>query len=108
MYLFEWESPLIGAPHGLDMMMWGNREPMLSVLAALSDYDSTSSFMRKAWTRFAADGSPASPATPWPTYTDERATMSISNTPALLAKRFGAESELFLPLLSGNWSEMGL
>jgi para-nitrobenzyl esterase len=108
MYLFEWESPLIGAAHGLDMMMFGNRSMLLSLFAAFADYEKTASFIRKTWTRFASVGSPALPHIAWPSYNDRRATMSINETPSILHDPFSAEYDLLRKVITANWRNTGL
>ncbi len=108
MYLFEWASPFLGASHGLDMMMFGDQNLFLSAVAGLRDYDKTASYMRKAWTQFASVGNPTLPNIDWPPYGDQRETMSINETPAMLYNTFSRECNLLEPVLNANWRTSGL
>ena len=56
-YVFEWSSPLLGAAHALDLMVFGNGLA-LPFLAGFKDYADTAEFMRKAWVAFAKSGNP--------------------------------------------------
>ena len=107
MYLFEWESPLIGAAHALDIMVFGNGIPF-SVLAGFSDYEKTALFMRKAWTRFAAEGDPSTPQHAWPSYKNQRTTMSINEQPTALEDPFKSEFGILQKVIAANWQTAGL
>ncbi|MDA0791357.1 MAG: carboxylesterase family protein [Proteobacteria bacterium] len=107
MYLFEWESPFIGAAHALDVMVFGNGLPF-AVLAGFSEYQQTADFMRKAWVRFAHEGSPTLPAHSWPAYMPLMKTMSINQTPTVIQQAFQPEFALFEKVMAANWKAAGL
>ena len=105
-YQFEWESPLIGAAHALDLMVFGNGLPF-EALAGFSDYQKTADFMRQSWVRFAATGDPSIPGFSWPGYTTDRAIVGINET---LSVRYGLPSELapLAGVINGNWLALDL
>ncbi len=106
MYLFEWESPLIGAAHAMDLMVFGNGLPF-AILAGFADYDRTAAFMRQAWVRFATEGNPSTPEFSWPHYNEQQAAVSINESPTV---RHGSwqESALIEKVIAGSWLDMGL
>ena len=106
-YLFEWSSPLIGAAHALDLMVFGNGLAF-SFLAGLKDYDKTAEFMRKAWVAFAESGKPDVAGQSWPAYTDQQATLSINQTPSLHAESYRQLFPMLEPVIGANWRAAGL
>ncbi|MCE2461865.1 MAG: carboxylesterase/lipase family protein [Pseudomonadales bacterium] len=107
MYLFEWESPLRGATHALDIMVFGNGLPF-AMLAGDADHERTATYMRDAWRRFAAEGSPSLPGYAWPSYGDRRETMSISESPTVLEDPYKSEFALLRKVITSNWQRLGL
>ena len=104
MYLFEWESPFIGAAHAMDLMVFGNGIPF-SFLAGFRDYEKTARFMRRSWISFASHGSPGDA---WPAYGPSRATMSIDETQDVLIAPYDALSKLLEPVIASSWLRSGL
>jgi carboxylesterase type B len=106
-YLFEWSSPLIGAAHALDLMVFGNGLAF-SLLAGWKDYAKTAEFMRKAWVAFAESGKPDVAGQPWPAYTDQQATLSINQSPSLHAQSYRQQLPMLEPVINANWRAAGL
>lgn len=87
-YELTWPAPVmggaLGACHGLDVpLVLGNLtsgQPSMLIGDDLSEAEVVSEHMRRAWTRFAADGDPG-----WPAYDDvERLTWVIDAEPAVV------------------------
>ena len=106
-YLFEWSSPLIGAAHALDLMVFGNGLA-LPFLGAFKGYEQTATMMRKAWVAFAASGSPQVQGQVWPPYDDKQATFSIDRSPSLLDQSYRQQFPLLEPVIQRNWLTAGL
>jgi para-nitrobenzyl esterase len=86
-YELTWPSPVmggaLGACHGLDVpLVLGNLtsgQPAMLIGDDLSEAEVVSEHMRRAWTRFAAEGDPG-----WPAYDDvERLTWVVDAEPAV-------------------------
>lgn len=107
MYLFEWESPFIGAAHALDLMVFGNGLP-LPILSGFSSYEKAAEFMRKAWVNFASSGNPSTEQFIWPSYKENKNTISISETPSVLRDPYTDESILLAKALNEDWKAAGL
>jgi para-nitrobenzyl esterase len=107
MYLFEWESPLIGAAHALDLMLFGNGLPV-GLLGGFADYENTATTMRKAWAAFARSGDPSTVTLSWPKYDEKRLTMSLDETTKILEDPFGAQLQLLEPVIQGSWADLPL
>ena len=105
-YQFDWESPLIGAAHSLDLMVFGNGLPF-SPLAGFADYSETSSRMRRAWVNFAADGQPSTPDFEWNDYSEEQSVVHIDET---FSTTLGPPPELqpLARVLSQDWLALDL
>ena len=106
-YLFEWSSPLLGAAHALDLMVFGNGLT-LPFLAGFKDYDGTAEFMRKAWVAFAKSGNPQVVGHGWPPYRQQQATLSINQTPALIAEPYRQQFPMLEPVIERNWLQAGI
>ena len=108
MYLFTWESQILGAAHGMDLMVFGNGLPF-GPLAGFASYDQTAEFMRKAWVNFATRGDPGVDSFDWPAYDlAERKTVALNETPAILQDPYQQQRALLDTVLSGNWQTLGL
>ncbi len=107
MYLFEWESPLIGAAHALDLMVFGNGIPM-SVLAGFAEYEKTAQFMRRSWVAFATVGDPSTSQFKWPSYSAGAATVSINESQSVLQDPYSSQREVLGSVLQTNWQSAGL
>ena len=107
MYLFEWESPLIGAAHALDLMMFGNGLP-LPGLALMADFEKTAETMRSAWVNFASSGEPSTTELEWPSYCENRATMSLGENSELLLDPYKDELSLFEQVIQRSWGNSDL
>ena len=105
-YQFDWESPLIGAAHSLDLMVFGNGLPF-SPLAGFADYSETSSRMRRAWVNFAVDGQPSTPDFEWNDYSEEQSVVHIDET---FSTTLGPPPELqpLARVLSQDWLALDL
>jgi len=108
MYLFTWESQLLNAAHGMDLMVFGNGLPFGKLLGFAS-YDRSAEFMRKAWVNFARHGNPSVEGFTWPEYDNvNRNTVSINETPSVLRDPYQRQRKILSTLLSDNWQKMGL
>ena len=107
MYLFEWESPLIGAAHAMDLMVFGNGLPIPG-MTALPGYEETAKLMRRAWISFATSGKPSTPELEWASYGVQRSTMSLNEQPKLLVDPYGGEIGLFEKIIQQTWDTLGL
>jgi carboxylesterase type B len=108
MYLFEWESPLIGAAHAMDLMVFGNGLPIPG-MTALRGYEETAKLMRRAWISFATSGMPSTSSDlEWDSYGVQRSTMSLNEQPKLLADPYGGEIDLFGKVIQQTWDTLGL
>ena len=103
-FVFDWESPLLGATHGLDLIVFGNGMPLPGA-GGFRDFESTATFMRKRWVSFATTGDPGGG---WLPYGDSRMVMSLDDNPELLRHPFVKESELFHQAIEQNWWQAGL
>jgi para-nitrobenzyl esterase len=108
-YLCDWKSPLlVGATHGLDLMMFGNGSPLVDV-AELATSEPAANFMRRSWVNFAKTGDPSSSAFTWPQYDAEfRHTVAINERPSVLQDPFVAQRKLLGKVMTDNWQLMGL
>lgn len=104
MYLFEWESPLLGAAHALDLIVFGNGTP-LPGLGGLSNYEDVATRMRNAWVGFAADGKPTSA---WPQYDEQRLTMSFGKADQILQDPYQQQREVLKKVIKQDWQSLGL
>jgi len=107
MYLFEWESPLLGAAHAMDLMVFGNGLPIPG-MGLLADYEETARTMRRAWISFATSGNPSTPELEWPSYSDQRSTMSLNEDSKLLLEPYKNELGLFKKIIDNQWGKIGL
>jgi carboxylesterase type B len=81
LYDFTWQSPLLGACHGLDVpFTFGNADTAMAAWLLGSppptDFAALSQLIRKAWTTFASTGDPG-----WPLFDLEHRRTRIWNTP---------------------------
>ena len=106
-YLFEWSSPLIGASHALDLMVFGNGLPLPGI-AAFKNFEKTATFMRKAWVAFAKTGSPALPNQSWPSYRERQATLSIDDSPSIITASYRQQFQMLENAITSNWGQSGL
>lgn len=107
MYLFEWESNLIGAAHALDLMVFGNGLPIPGI-AGFADYQNTAATMRRAWINFAKEGNPSSEQLAWSQYGEGKSVMSLNETSQLLLNPFQAEQQLLSSVIQRSWRVAGL
>lgn len=108
MYLFTWESQLLGAAHGMDLMVFGNGLPF-EILLGFASFDRTAQFMRRAWTNFARHGNPGTSAFAWPKYdTATRRTVSLNEEASVLQDPYRLQRGALGKLLTQNWEGMGL
>jgi len=105
MYRFDWEAPVLGAAHGMDLLMFGNGLPIPG-LTSFSDHEALAKSMRSSWVNFARTGDPSIAEHSWPEYTtDRRLTMSINSKFDLLQDPFRAQRALLGELLTMSWQE---
>jgi para-nitrobenzyl esterase len=108
MYLFTWESQILGAAHGMDLMVFGNGLPF-GPLGGFASYDQTAEFMRKAWVNFATSGDPGVGTFDWPVYDlAKRSTVALNETPAILQDPYQQQRALLDTVLSSSWETLGL
>ena len=107
MYLFEWASPILGATHALDLMVFGNGLP-LSFMSGFRDFDKTANFMRKAWVAFAQTGTPKTADQTWPRYSEKRSTLSIKDTPTVMGSSYQDQFPMLEPVINIHWGTAGL
>ena len=107
MYLFEWASPILGAAHTLDLMVFGNGLP-LAVMSGFKDFEKTAAFMRKAWVDFAHTGHPKADGQLWPSYAQQRATLSIEDSPALIPLSYSQQFPMLEKAVTTHWGDAGL
>ena len=107
MYLFEWESPVIGAAHAMDLMVFGNGLPIPG-MTALPGYEETAKLMRQAWVSFATSGNPSTPELQWPSYGVQRSTMSLNEHAKLLVDPYRGKIDLFDKVIQQSWESIGL
>tara|TARA_B100001741_G_scaffold225124_1_gene186998 strand:- start:149 stop:517 length:369 start_codon:yes stop_codon:yes gene_type:complete len=105
-YQFDWESPLIGAAHALDIMVFGNGLPF-GFLSAFADYQKTADFMRKAWVAFAATGNPSIPGFSWPSYLQDQAVVRIDE-PISIHRGQPPELEPLAEVITRKWIDLNL
>ena len=102
MYLFDWESQMIGAAHALDLVVFGNGPPVPGI-GGFADYEPVANYMRKAWVEFATHGNPG-----WPTYQPGRITMHLNNSPAAIPSDYIDAHETFSRIVETNWQRAKL
>ncbi|MDC0213173.1 carboxylesterase family protein [Gammaproteobacteria bacterium] len=105
MYLFEWESQLIGAAHALDLAVFGNGMAFPG-LAGFKSSEKVGTLMRKAWVNFARRGDPSIEGFKWPEYDlENRHTVSINELLEVLADPYRLQREAFGEALTMNWQQ---
>ena len=108
MYLFEWESQLLGAAHAMDLLVFGNGLS-LPGLAGFTSYDKVAAAMRKSWSSFASTGNPSTPSFTWPEYDlQNRLTVSINNELSVLRDPDQKQRQALGGLFTMNWQQAGL
>ena len=108
MYLFAWESQFLGAAHAMDILVFGNGVPF-GPLAGFRDSQEIANKIRKSWINFATNGEPSQPDFVWPSYgTDQRWTAVLDNKFSLEKNLFHEENTALAPLITGNWTELGI
>lgn len=108
MYRFDWESPLLGAAHAMDLLVFGNGPP-LPGLAGFRDYDLFAKKMRQSWVNFAHTGDPSGGGFTWPQYEHQhRHTMALDDEFVILADPFAAQRQALGNLLEVHWGQRGI
>jgi para-nitrobenzyl esterase len=108
MYLFTWESNLLGAAHAMDLVVFGNGLPFPG-LAGFADYDQVAAQMRASWINFARNGDPSTGGIDWPQYeTQRRSTMAIDDSFRLLEDPFQRQRDALGDLLTMSWQNSNL
>ena len=108
MYLFTWESQLLGATHGLDLAVFGNGM-LLPGMAGFKSSEAVGNTMRKAWVNFARTGDPSIPKFDWPEYEDvNRFTASIDEEFTLLQDPYRHQRDALGEVLTMNWQDRGV
>ena len=108
MYLFTWESQLLGAAHALDIAVFGNGMPFPGI-AGFKSSETVGTTMRKAWVNFARTGNPSTPEFNWPEYEDQnRFTVSIDEKLTLLEDPYRHQREALGEVLAMNWQDRGV
>ena len=108
MYLFTWESQLLGAAHALDLVVFGNGMPFPG-MAGFKSSEVVGNTMRKAWVNFARTGEPSIPEFDWPEYDeDSRFTVSINEELTLLKDPYRYQRGALGDVLTMNWQDRGV
>ncbi|MEM7079174.1 MAG: carboxylesterase family protein [Pseudomonadota bacterium] len=107
MYLFAWESPLLGAAHAMDLLVFGNGLPLPGI-GMLRDHDDIARSMRTAWVNFATHGDPSSASFQWPQYDQARRTARLDDTFSVLDDPYAAQRATLGDLLLMNWGSNGI
>ena len=108
MYLFTWESQLLGAAHALDIAVFGNGMPFPG-MAGFKSSETVGTTMRKAWVNFARTGNPSTPEFNWPEYEDQnRFTVSIDEKLTLLEDPYRHQRAALGEVLAMNWQDRGV
>lgn len=88
-YVFAWQTPIDGgwlhAPHTSELpFVFGTTQAAAAMVGTGSDLAPMGRRMRAIWGAFARHADPANPLLPaWPAFGDARATMCLSNEPAV-------------------------
>ena len=91
MYHFNWDSNLLGATHGLDLMMFGNGNP-LSEISGSAFSENISSLLRKMVVSFARFGKPNVADLDWQEFdSPTRWTAEISESSDLFVDPFNRQ-----------------
>ena len=105
MYLFTWESQLLGATHALDLAVFGNGMAFPGI-AGFKSSEEVGSIMRKAWVNFARKGDPSIDGFDWPEYESRhRHTVSINETLTLLKDPYRHQREALGEVFTMNWQD---
>ena len=108
MYLFTWESQLVGAAHALDLAVFGNGMAFPG-LAGFKSSEQVGANMRKAWVNFARTGNPSNQKFVWPEYNSEkRLTTSINDELTVLEDPYQKQRRALGEVLDMNWQERGV
>ena len=107
MYLFTWESQLLGAAHALDLVVFGNGPPIPG-LGVFSDYEQVATKMRRSWINFARTGDPSTPDFSWAPYEPtRRMTALLDNDFSLVADPYKGPRHSLRDLMSAAWQPRG-
>ena len=107
-YHFNWDSNLLGATHGLDLMMFGNGNP-LSEISGSAFSESISSLLRKMVVSFARYGEPNIAEMGWREFeSPNRLTAEISESSDLLVDPFNKQRILLGRVMTDSWQELGI
>lgn len=108
MYLFTWESNLLGAAHAMDLVVFGNGLPFPG-LAGFADYDQVAARMRASWISFAKNGDPTAQGFDWPQYeAQHRYTVAINDAYTLLEDPYRSQRKVLGDLLTTSWQDSNL
>ncbi len=108
MYLFTWESPLLGATHALDLAVFGNGMAFPGI-GGFKSSEKVGSIMRKAWVNFARNGDPSVHGFDWPEYESQhRYTVSINEALSLLNDPYRRQRAAFGEVFTMNWHDKGI
>ena len=107
-YHFNWDSNLLGATHGLDLMMFGNGNP-LSEISGSAFSESISSLLRKMVVSFARYGEPNIAEMGWREFeSPNRLTAEISESSDLLVDPFNKQRILLGRVMTDSWQVLGI
>ena len=107
-YHFNWDSNLLGATHGLDLMMFGNGNP-LSEISGSAFSENISSLLRKMVVSFARFGKPNVADLDWQEFdSPTRWTAEISESSDLLVDPFNRQRILLGRVMTDSWQVLGL
>ena len=108
MYHFNWDSNFLGAMHGLDLMMFGNGNP-LSEISGSAFSETISSLLRKMVVSFARYGVPDLADMGWREFdSPNRLTAEIGERSDLLADPFNNQRVLLGRVMTDSWQVLGL
>ena len=107
-YHFNWDSNLLGATHGLDLMMFGNGNP-LSEISGSAFSENISSLLRKMVVSFARFGKPNVADLDWQEFdSPTRRTAEISESSDLLVDPFNRQRILLGRVMTDSWQVVGI
>ena len=101
-YHFNWDSNLLGATHGLDLMMFGNGNP-LSEISGSAFSENISSLLRKMVVSFARYGSQMLPSWIGKSSIGTRRTAELSESSNLLVDPFNRQRILLGRVMTDSW-----